>query len=91
MDGKPVNHETIRSNNVFFGTFMLVFFTGYLLFINDCYSDFTKRKRTEFVASDTLEAVSNIDDFLIQKDNIVGKVNHKIGFIGYPTVWLSER
>ena len=33
----------------------------------------------------------NIDDFLIQKDNIVGKVNHKIGFIGYPTVWLSER
>ncbi len=26
MDGKPVNHETIRSNNVFFGTFMLIFF-----------------------------------------------------------------
>ena len=26
MDGKPVNHETIRSNNVFFGTFMIIFF-----------------------------------------------------------------
>ena len=32
MDGKPVNHETIRSNNVFFGTFMLIFFvSGFLL------------------------------------------------------------
>ena len=28
MDGKPVNHETIRSNNVFFGTFMLIFFVS---------------------------------------------------------------
>ncbi|MCR5195553.1 MAG: TrkH family potassium uptake protein [Pseudobutyrivibrio sp.] len=28
MDGKPVNHETVRSNNVFFGTFMLVFFVS---------------------------------------------------------------
>ena len=31
MDGKPVNHETIRSNNVFFGTFMLIFFTSAFL------------------------------------------------------------
>ena len=31
MDGKPVNHETIRSNNVFFGTFMLVFFVSVIL------------------------------------------------------------
>ncbi len=28
MDGKPVNHETVRSNNVFFGTFMLIFFVS---------------------------------------------------------------
>ncbi|SDB49829.1 trk system potassium uptake protein TrkH [Pseudobutyrivibrio sp. YE44] len=28
MDGKPVNHDTVRSNNVFFGTFMLVFFVS---------------------------------------------------------------
>ncbi|MCR5417079.1 MAG: TrkH family potassium uptake protein [Pseudobutyrivibrio sp.] len=26
MDGKPVDHDTIRSNNVFFGTFMIIFF-----------------------------------------------------------------
>ena len=31
MDGKPVNHETIRSNNVFFGTFMLIFFVSAFL------------------------------------------------------------
>ncbi len=31
MDGKPVNHDTIRSNNVFFGTFMLVFFVSAFL------------------------------------------------------------
>jgi len=31
MDGKPVNHDTIRSNNVFFGTFMLVFFISAFL------------------------------------------------------------
>ncbi len=28
MDGKPVNHDTIRSNNVFFGTFMMIFFVS---------------------------------------------------------------
>ncbi len=31
MDGKPVNHDTIRSNNVFFGTFMLIFFVSAFL------------------------------------------------------------
>ena len=31
MDGKPVNHETIRSNNVFFGTVMLIFFVSAFL------------------------------------------------------------
>ena len=31
MDGKPVTHDTIRSNNVFFGTFMLVFFVSAFL------------------------------------------------------------
>ena len=28
MDGKPINHDTIRSNNVFFGTFMIIFFVS---------------------------------------------------------------
>ena len=28
LDGKPVTHDTIRSNNVFFGTFMLTFFVS---------------------------------------------------------------
>ena len=28
MDGKSVSHETIRSNNVFFGTFILLFFVS---------------------------------------------------------------
>lgn len=31
MDGKPVNHDTIRSNNVFFGTFMIIFFVSAFL------------------------------------------------------------
>ncbi len=36
MDGKPVNHDTIRSNNVFFGTFILVFFvSAFLLSFED--------------------------------------------------------
>ncbi len=36
MDGKPVNHDTIRSNNVFFGTFMLIFFvSAFLLSFED--------------------------------------------------------
>ncbi len=36
MDGKPVTHDTVRSNNVFFGTFMLVFFvSGFILSFED--------------------------------------------------------
>ena len=36
MDGKAVTHDTIRSNNVFFGTFMLVFFvSGFILSFED--------------------------------------------------------
>ena len=31
LDGKPVHHETIRSNNVFFGTFMILFFISVFL------------------------------------------------------------
>lgn len=36
MDGKPVTHDTIRSNNVFFGTFLLIFFvSGFILSFED--------------------------------------------------------
>ena len=55
-------------------TFILVFFTGYLLFINDCYSDFTKRKGMDFVSSDKLESLRNIEDFLINEKQIYSKL-----------------
>ena len=36
MDGKPVEHDTIRSNNVFFGTFIILFFvSAFLLSFED--------------------------------------------------------
>jgi len=36
MDEKPVSHETVRSNNVFFGTFIIVFFvSAFLLSFED--------------------------------------------------------
>lgn len=31
MDGKPVPHEIIRSNNVFFGTYLILYFTSVFL------------------------------------------------------------
>lgn len=37
------------------------------------------------------DANNNMDDFVIEEDMIVGAVDYKIPFIGYPTVWLSER
>ena len=37
------------------------------------------------------DANDNMDDFVIEEDMIIGKVNYKISYIGYPTVWLSER
>ena len=36
------------------------------------------------------DANNNIDDFVIEKDMIVGKVTTKIPYIGYPTVWLNK-
>lgn len=36
------------------------------------------------------DANNNIDDFVIEKDMIVGKVKQKISSIGYPTVWFNE-
>lgn len=36
MDGKSVSHETVRSNNVYFGTFLLIFFvSGFFLSFED--------------------------------------------------------
>ncbi len=37
------------------------------------------------------DANEKIDDLLIKEKMIIGKVNHKISYIGYPTVWFSER
>ena len=37
------------------------------------------------------DANEKIDDVLIKEKMIIGKVNHKISYIGYPTVWFSER
>ena len=37
------------------------------------------------------DANNNIDDFLINEKDIIGVVNFKIGYIGYPTVWFSKR
>lgn len=48
--------------------------------LNDSYIYYTKGDANE-----------NIDDLLIKEKMIIGKVNHKISYIGYPTVWLSER
>ena len=36
------------------------------------------------------DANNNIDDFVIEKDMIVGKVTTKIPYIGYPTVWFNK-
>ena len=33
---------------------------------------------------------SNIDDFVIEADNFIGKVKFKLPYIGYPTVWLNK-
>ena len=37
------------------------------------------------------DANSNMDDFVIEEDMIVGRVNHKISYIGYPTVWFNNK
>lgn len=36
------------------------------------------------------DANSKIDDFVIEKDMIIGKVKMKIPYIGYPTVWFNK-
>lgn len=36
------------------------------------------------------DANNHVDDFVIEEDMIVGKVNYKISYIGYPTVWINE-
>ena len=36
------------------------------------------------------DANTNVDDFVIEKDMIIGKVKQKISSIGYPTVWFNE-
>lgn len=33
---------------------------------------------------------NNIDNYVVTIDMIIGIVNYKIPFIGYPTIWLSE-
>ena len=36
------------------------------------------------------DANHNRDNFVLKEDMIIGVVNHKISFIGLPTVWLNE-
>ena len=36
------------------------------------------------------DANSHIDDFVLEKDNIIGKVKFKIPYLGYPTVWFNK-
>ena len=35
------------------------------------------------------DANHHIDDFVIEEDMIVGKVDYKIPYIGYPTIWIN--
>lgn len=37
------------------------------------------------------DANSNIDDFVIEADMIVGKVESRIPYVGYPTVWFNKK
>jgi len=37
------------------------------------------------------DANENIDDFIIEKDMIIGKVTNRIPYVGWPTVWFNER
>ena len=36
------------------------------------------------------DANNKEDNFMVEKQMIIGKVNHKIPYIGIPTVWLNE-
>ena len=36
------------------------------------------------------DANTNIDDFFVEEAMIIGKVNLKIPYIGFPTVWFNE-
>ena len=36
------------------------------------------------------DANNNIDNYKITKDMIIGIVNFKIPYIGYPTIWINE-
>ena len=37
------------------------------------------------------DANQNIDDFVVDKKSIIGKVYGKVPYVGYPTVWLGEK
>ena len=37
------------------------------------------------------DANNNMDDFVIKEDMVVGKVNLRIPYIGYPTVWFNGK
>ncbi len=36
------------------------------------------------------DANDNIDDLIINQSMVIGKVDYKLSYIGYPTVWISE-
>ena len=37
------------------------------------------------------DANNNIDDYMIDEGMFIGEVKYKVPYIGYPTVWFSER
>ncbi len=37
------------------------------------------------------DANSHMDTFIIYPDMVIGKIRYKLSYIGYPTVWFSER
>ena len=36
------------------------------------------------------DANENEDNWVVEKDMIIGIVNHRIPYVGMPTVWLNE-
>ena len=46
--------------------------------------------RDSFIYYTKGDANEKMDDFVIEKDMIVGVVDYRIPFMGYPTVWFND-
>ena len=49
-----------------------------------------ERINNEKLGAFTSSDFSDIDNYKITKDMIIGIVNFKIPYVGYPTIWLNE-